>query len=479
MTGLGSIRVFGGWAQGIVAGLACLACILAAGSFVAGGSGIQIVLAASTVLLAAGLGLLAPTTLVYAIVAWLAVLGATRRITGELSPAGEVDPLLVVAPFGLVLLVFVAWEYGAFRNLTTLSRTLIAFSALTFVGAINPLQGSFTAGFTGLLFVLVPTLAFWIGRSLCDDRALRGIFKLVAALGVLVALYGLQQTFRDFPSWDHAWIQASGYEALDIGGVTRAFASFSSSAEYAFFVAIALVAWLALGTTPRLLILTIPAVCLLGFALVYASARGIVFTFVLALALMVAARVRLPFALSAILAAALIVLVTFAAAALPASTRSLERAATPPAKLLAHQLDGLADPLDPDSSTLGLHIELFKQGLRTSLAEPFGLGLGTVSLAGEKFGGESLGTETDPSNVAVALGLPGLALYLVLLVVGMRQAYRLAVRRQDRLGLLALGVITVPLFQWLNGALYAVSVLIWLTLGWVDRVSRNVPDPGV
>jgi hypothetical protein len=100
-----------------------------------------------------------------------------------------------------------------------------------------------------------------------------------------------------------------------------------------------------------------------------------------------------------------------------------------------------------------------------------GLGTGAVTIASSKFGGEVRGTEADPSNAAVALGLPGLVAYSVLLVAGLRSAYRLAAVRRDARSLIALGLLVVTVLQWLNGGQYSAALLTWLSLGWIDQAS--------
>jgi hypothetical protein len=100
-----------------------------------------------------------------------------------------------------------------------------------------------------------------------------------------------------------------------------------------------------------------------------------------------------------------------------------------------------------------------------------------VTIAGTKFGGESLGTEADPSNAAVAVGLPGLIAYVFVLVAAFRKAYALARERGDATSLVALGLLVVMVLQWLNGGQYAVALLVWLTLGWLDRTTEPELQP--
>ena len=67
-------------------------------------------------------------------------------------------------------------------------------------------------------------------------------------LSLFAAIYGLIQQFHGLPSWDQAWVTTKGYSALNLGSnVIRAFGSFSSAEEYAAFLSLGLVAWLALS----------------------------------------------------------------------------------------------------------------------------------------------------------------------------------------------------------------------------------------
>ena len=51
------------------------------------------------------------------------------------------------------------------------------------------------------------------------------------------------------------------------------------------------------------------------------------------------------------------------------------------------------------------------------------------------------------------------------------RTYGLARARGDALSLGALAVVTIVFLQWFNGGQYGIALLLWLTLGWVDRAS--------
>jgi hypothetical protein len=459
----------------LLVGLGALAASVAAGWLLTNPVSLRIAIAASVGALVLGIGLLAPRKLLLGLVVWLAALGLLRRLVTELGSSAQADPLLLVGPLAMAVLVVAAAEKGAFGRRSRLANAIAVLSVLTVAGAFNPAQGSLLAGVAGLLFVLVPMLGFWIGRALCDDRTLTRLLATIAGLGVLVALYGLAQSFRGFLPWDEAWIQRSGYEALQVytknGQTTiRPFSTFSAASEYAFFGAIALFVWLAFGLRRMWAPFAMIAVAVLGTAVFYQSSRGILFTSLGGLVLMAGAWMRLRLGLT--LAAAGLAFLLLPSAVAQFTSASVEGRTSSP--LVTHQVEGLTDPLDPEASTLRAHFSQMKAGLESVTDYPLGQGTGTISLAGDRFGGTTAPTEVDPSNVAVALGIPGLLAYLVVLFAGLFTVYRVASARREPLALLALGIVALTVLQWLNGGQYAVAFLPWLLLGWADRTASHL-----
>ena len=433
------------------------------------------ILAAAGVLIL-GIAWTSRRRLLYAILIWFSVLGLVRRLLDVISPAPGADPVLLIGPLAMLALVVMAADSGAFRQRTRLASAVLALNVLTVIGAFNPLQGSLAGGLAGLLFVLVPTLAFWVGRSLVDDRTLAFLFKLAAVVAVLAAVYGLRQTFSGFTSWDSAWINAhqQDYSALTIDGIPRAFAGYSAAAEYAAFLGVGLLAWLAFGLRTALPV-TVIVIAMLGVALWYEGSRGIIVGLLVALAMIVGAWRGLGMVPSIVVAAVLVMMLPYAVSRLmPAGGNS---SASP---FASRQAAGLSNPTNSKVSTLNTHLGLLRSGLTAAVHNPLGRGTGVITIAGSKFGGQTAGAESDPSNAALAFGLPGLIAYLVILVAGLAGMYRVAARRRDALSLVALGVLVVTIPQWLNGGNYAVAFLPWLVLGWMDRsrVEADEPEAG-
>lgn len=431
----------------------------------------QLALAGTVVVLLFAGCLREPERAVVGLMVWLVIIGTVRRVIEAASPGTSANVLLLVAPVAVAALVAVAVQRGAFRARTPLANVVMWLSILVVLSAGNPMQGGVAVGAAGLLFVLVPMLWFWIGRAFVDERSLERLLTVISVLAVPAAVYGLVQVYRGFPSWDAYWIQSKGYVALRVGDSLRQFASFASTAEYVAFLAVAAVVW---ALKLRRLARAVPAgiaVVILGWALALASARAILVVLPIALGLVFAASRGYGLAKSLVLGlAGLAILGAVVSSFDPGQVGGRRTSA-----LLSRQVQGLSDPFNPRVSTLPGHITDITAGIRRGVLNPIGKGVGSVTLAAEKFGGKTAGTEADPSNVAVATGLPGLLAYGFIVVAGFRLAFRTARRRRDVASLAALGILVVTLFQWLNGGTYAVAPLPWLFLGWLDQ--QSIPRP--
>ena len=424
---------------------------------------LRLSLAAALLAVIVAIATTAPRPLLLGVIVWVALLGLTRRWLTGLTAPGGMDPLLVVGPASLVILGTVSVRAALARRDSALSRAVLVLTVLIFLGAFNPQQGNLAAGLTGLLF-FAQLLAFWIGRGICDDRTLRRVLLLVAGLALPTCAYGMYQVFSGFPSWDRAWINTVGFNSLDVGGAIRPFSTFSSAAEYATFLAAAALIWLTLGPKRLLTPVTVAAIGFIVTGVVYQSSRGTIVMLVISAGLVAGAWRRLPL----VAAVGLGVLFLFVLPRIVGHVAPSSYGSSPSAALLSHQVQGLANPLDPSKSTAAIHLSLAVDGIKAGFKNPLGLGIGTITLAAKKFGGIAASSETDPSNAAIALGLPGLAAFLAVLGIGFARTYRLATKRRDGLSLAALAIITVTVLQWLNGGQYSVAFLPWLLLGWVD-----------
>lgn len=439
-------------------------------SVVAGHEMLRPTLARDMLALVVALGLvalasLAPRFAIYGLIAWLGVLGLLRRL---LTSAGTAigsfgDPLLLVAPVVLVVLFAIAAERGALRNRTRLGNAVLALTAVLALSALNPLQGGLSVGLAGLMLVVIPMLAFWIGRGLVNEHAAAALVRLLGALAIAAALYGLMQTLYGLPSWDAEWVATTGYAALHVGTATRAFGMSSSASEYAALLGVGLLAWRAIAHIPTRLIGAGLAMALLAVAVWLESSRGIVVLALGALWLTFCAARRMPMSRALLVGAVLLALLPTLVGHLAPGT---EEGGTV-ASLTAHQTGGLSKPFGHES-TLDIHLTEMLEGIESSVTQPLGRGVGAITLAASKYGGSAAGTEVDPGNAPAAAGFIGLVLYVVIAWYGLSNAYRLAMARRTIATVGALGIVVVTFLQWLNGGQYIVIAILWLTLGWID-----------
>jgi hypothetical protein len=410
-----------------------------------------------------------PKTMIAILPVWMVLLGLIRRLTpggGNITFSG--DPVLIIGPIVILLLFFVAASRGAFEHRSRFATAVGVLGTIAFFEAFNPKQGNLLAGLGGLLFVLVPMLAFWIGRTLIDESLAIQLIRTIAVLGLCSAIYGLIQEFHGLPAWDQAWVSTNGYAALTVGsGVLRAFGSFSSAEEYAAFLSVSLVAWIALsGKKTRLFPPAhLAGTVIVAVALWYESERTAVFLVVLAIGVMAAARLRLrPIGVLAGGAGAVAMLIVLGGH-FGGGGGSCTSAAC---QLQSHLTTGISGPLGSGSSLPG-HINQTVKGMEQAIKDPLGHGTGSVTLAASRYAhSRTGGTEFDPGNMGIALGIFGLIAYVVVLWQAIKTAYLDAVIRRDVVSLFALGMLMATLFQWTNGDLYSVCWLIWLFLGYLD-----------
>jgi hypothetical protein len=312
-----------------------------------------------------------------------------------------------------------------------------------------------------------PLMWFFIGREVADRGLVGALVACIALAGAAIAAYGLVQQQLGFPSWDASWIAINGYTALNVAGVTRAFGTLSSSAEYATFMAVALILTIvSIRFGRRRWLLALPIVPLLATALFLDSSRGIVILLLLAIVVMLGLRTG-----NVALTGLFVVGAAVGAWATvqffgPALTQMAQGTGNP---LIAHQVAGLMNPFDPEQSTYLVHQQGAIGGLISGVQHPLGFGTAATNLASQRLATLSAGTEVDLTNAFVGLGLPGGMIYLALLIVTLWRAGSLALSNRDTTALATVGVLIVMLGQWLNGGFYALAPLVWLLVGSMNR----------
>ena len=159
------------------------------GLVIAGIAGTHIVALGIIVPLVIGIAWTQPRTLLLFLAVWLIELGLIRRVVtsgGSVGLSG--DPLLIVGPLIILcLLLVMSSGRGAYKGRSTMASAVLGLNILALVEVVNPGQGTIMVGLGGLLFMLIPVCAFWIGRGLLDEDLARQLVWVVAIVGAISA----------------------------------------------------------------------------------------------------------------------------------------------------------------------------------------------------------------------------------------------------------------------------------------------------
>jgi hypothetical protein len=447
--------------------LACLSSLLVVG----GGVLIRLMLALVVGLLLCTMVLLRPGLGVVATFVYLVLVEFLRRVLIDVAPWISADPLLLVGPLVASVLLVKLFVLESRRWAPdVISKLVLLILALSLAEVFNPAGGGIGAGLTGLLFMAVPLLWFFVGRELSDERNVRRLLVLVVALSVPIAVYGLWQVKVGEPHWDRNWLDVTGgYTALNVGNQVRPFGTFASSSEFALFLAAALAIALAFALKGRLIAL-VPTP-LLVVALFLSSARGALVTTAVAIVVLLGLRTGRPAA-----AAAVTVLAAGAAvAAVHFAGPMISAQGSASSALVSHEVNGITDPLNPNSSTLLIHLQLVVNGVKSGISHPLGQGTAVTNgaagvIAGKAFT-NSQATEVDLSNAFVAFGIGGGLIYVFLVASVLWRGIRRAFTGNPLLlGVLAL--LLADLGQWQIGGDYALASLAWVMVGVVAAPER-------
>lgn len=425
---------------------------------------LRLLLALLIALVLISLSLARPAAGVAATFIYLVFVAFVRRLLIPAAGWLTTDPLLLVAPLVAMTLLIKLFVLERRRLAPDLvSKLMLVLLGLTFLEVANPTGTGIGSNLAGLLYMAAPLFWFFIGREVLDDAWIDRLLMLLIVLSIVSAGFGLYQTQVAEPPWDVNWLNVTGgYSSLSVGGTIRAFGVFSSSAEYALFVGSGFALAVAFALRGRLMWLL--AVPILAVSLFLSSGRAALITAFLGIVVMLGLRTRRPG--TALLVAVCAVGIAFAG--LKVFSSDLSGAGSGSA-LISHQIGGITDPLNPNSSTLIVHLQLVERGFVTGVTHPFGTGPGSTNNAAgvgqqNNNSGQTQATEVDISNAFVALGLLGGLLYLGIVILTLARGIAGYFGGREVM-LPVVGFLVVGLGQWLTGGNYALSPFTWLMIG--------------
>lgn len=414
------------------------------------------------------------------LLAYLPLLALARRMLIPQVGWTTNDPLLLVAPIVATLQCAKLFLIERRRLASeALSYLVLVLVALIVIGSLNPRNGSLAVGLGGLLFMGMPLLWFFVAREYYDPRTARAVLVAVPCLAVAIAAYGFFQSLVTLPAWDRAWVEIAGYGSLFLErDVPNTFGTFASTAEYTLYMGVATAICLAFAFCGRpAMLLALPVI--LPALFLSSNRSGFVFALVAVAAMAVLRFVSARFVplVLALLLGGIMLAAPTAAELLQSGAQSTSNAR------VEYQLSGLGDPLNREQSTVTLHAELFYSGIADGIADPVGRGTGVTNNAIRRFGpgGENAAgygnTEIDISNAFVSLGLIGGLVFVAIFAMALAYAVKAFLGRRGPVELASLGILVATLGHWLSGGHYAVTVLVWVVLGWTAAVRSPQPEP--
>jgi hypothetical protein len=319
-------------------------------------------------------------------------------------------------------------------------------------------------GLAGALFYIVPVLWFYMGRVYASEAAYTKFIGFTLLVIILIAAYGEYQTVFGLLPVEKEFLNYAGFDQHLGNRLERVFSTLASPAEYAILLTLGAVLCFTKVLTRKYQFLILFGVfCVAVF---FTSIRGCVVSTLSTTGVLIAVQGRdmkrwLP---------RLIVTLVLGAAGLFWSLQKVQSGLSPTdtTGLVQHQVVGLLDPLH---STATSHSNLQFYGIFSGVLHPFGLGLVSTTLAATKYGSTGANTEGDFGNMFTALGLVGGIIFTLIVFHTLKEAALHWHRSRSLTSLTALAILVVTFNLWMVGGNYAVAMLIWVTIGYIDRTA--------
>jgi len=407
---------------------------------------------------------------------YLTVLGDLRRWILPFDAWSGADPLLVVGPVTAIVLWVVAFNSGRVDFDTPLSRWILLLMGVMTLQIFNPIQGGLMVGMAGAMFLLVPLLWYWVGKSFGTEELLRTFFRrLVVPLAVVAGCFGFYQVVFGYPDYQLAWYRVGGYSALGPSeAYLRPLSIFPNITEYAQYLGYGILVLLAGLLRGRSRLQSAAGIALLFAALFLTGTRGPVLLLIVTGAILWTILGRSVRTWVPRLAAAILLGVCGLVYGL-SSVGEIEGESR--AHFSVQRQAGLI-PGKNERDPVASHLNLIRiAGVRT-LDEPLGHGIGYVTLAANRFGNGGFSSEKDFTDMFLALGIPGGIVYLITQAYTVLLAVSYWQRTRSTVGLIVTGILLFSVFSWLKPGHYVTTPLVWFCVGSLDRIQSDAHSHG-
>jgi len=409
---------------------------------------------------------------IFAMIAYLIIMADLRRILIPFVGWATTDPLLLVGPAFAIVLAATAFATGRAKLDTPLARWIALLIAIMVLQMFNPAQGGLVVGIAGAMFYIVPLLWYWVGRAYLTEADVNRLFYFVLIpMAIAAAFMGYYQSFYGYLPYQDQWYDIAGYTALGAKGIQAPISFFSSSSEFGNFLIVSTALLFAVVLKKK----SYPLLILCAFFLVECFLIGSRGPIVKVLATCAAMWAVLGANRGTWMARGALGLV-IAVAGLVWSLNQVPSISTTNERIshrVNRQSEGLLGAAEEGSSVRG-HLGMMIHGYRRGFMNPIGSGLGSTTKAAAKFGGEGMSSEVDASNVFLSTGLPGGIAYHVVMFFMVLTSVRYWERTRSMTGLAIMGLLGCMVLMWLAGGQYAMSAIVWLCVGALDRMHRDL-----
>lgn len=410
---------------------------------------------------------------VAALLIYLPFMGVIRRYIYSFNSYVNFDPILIIST---VLTLFMFSYIFIFYNEEIMKKTkdngllkyFTYFVALFALECLNPFQGGLAMGFSGIMYIVTPMLWFYFGFFLPTKR-MESLLYMIIVIGIITSIYGLHQIYYGLFPFEEYWVKYGGFTACKIGGFLKAFSTFMSPQEFAWYLLIACaISFMYLFKKLFMYPLWIIGFIVLMYGVFMTSTRSAIFFFLFLIGVFFALKLKN-------WKKALIVNILFFIAIVVALPKiNLQTGSVSSAKEanLRHLAVGVKNPLAKES-TLWNRVQAAKWTIEEMGSTPFGRGTGVITEGSTKFGGQRVGGgEIWQLSVVGACGIPGLILYLIVIYWLIKVS--VALIKKDSNTYLAPAVLAIWLAVVGEPRLYSIGPFFYLLWGWLAKESGPV-----
>ncbi len=415
---------------------------------------------------------------IIAILIFLPFMAFLRRAVYFISPYAKYDPIHLIAP-ALVLFVFAGILLfdrerlsQAFKG-NNLAKYIIVLLALFVLQIFNPLQGDLLVGLGGAFYYMIPMVWFFVALCYANNQLIRKLMIAIVTIGMITGAYGLYQMIFGFFPFEEYWIETGGFASLRVGSFIRAFSTFSNPEEYSRYLQISAVVafgyFLKRKNLGWFLIFVFTAISTIMTG-VRSSVFGLALSISVLLVIWKTKDIRRALIRLALLASAFVVIMSFIS--LPADEFDYQGQSIF-YTMAGHTARGFFNPVN--ERTFQGRLSLWKYLLTDIVPRnPIGYGLGSTSIAAQKFGSLGIGTEGYIFALFINSGMVGGLLFLIISFLALKKGTKLSIqsRGSEVLTPLILAIIAGLSLNNVFGSsfvLYSVAPIGWFLIGWIAK----------